>query len=329
MRARLLKEYGGAGFSYGGGSSIFPVNRGGQMNRGGFGGAANLGGPNMMYTYEIKSLNRTLQPLVMTPPEIETIHDGNDIKGMELNKKDGKMHVGILRKTVKSENGTLKWYEILCPQTNTMIKIDPTTAMLISKTSGVDPTETRDEKERDKSRIDSPDWGELGGIFGKGTNNNNTGGKKNESYYPQINEINYGIEYGEGDYGGPGAEIRMRTLALRTPLKFGHKFPGKTVQELIDDKKTGYLRWIYYNIQHMNFLPEVLDVLGITGEWLIEKPGTNKELGQELFDDKNKWREEQGKKYSEKRYNTKQDVYNPDKKKHKPIDFNKIDPNEK
>ena len=62
MRAKRINEYGGAGFSYGGGSSIFPVNRGGQMNRGGFGGAANLGGPNMMYTYEIKPLNRTLQP---------------------------------------------------------------------------------------------------------------------------------------------------------------------------------------------------------------------------------------------------------------------------
>jgi len=297
MRAKLIKEYGGAGFSYGGGSSIFPVNRGGQMNRGGFGGAANMGGPNMMYTYEIKALNRNLQPLVMTPPEIEIIHDGNDVSGQELNKKDGKIHVGILRKTVKSENGSLKWYEILCPQTNTMIKIDPTTARLISKTAGVDPRETDEEKARDKSTVDSPSWGELSGIY-------------NESYYPQLTEAY------------EGGEALKRTLTRKSKLNFG-KFGNETIQKLFDMKKTGYLRWVYYNITPINFFPDILEELGIVDEWVIDKPGTNKELGDELFQNKNKWREEQGKKYTNKRYALKQDVYNPEKIKHKPLDFRK------
>jgi len=164
MRAKLI-EYGGAGFSYGGGSSIFPVNRGGQMNRSGFGGAANLGGPNMMYTYEIKSLNRNLQPLVMTPPEQESIHDGSDIKGFELNKRDGVLHVGVLLQTVKSSNGSLNYYIILDPITNTQVKLDPTSVTLVSKMDGVDPIETEQDREKDKSKIDSPDWGELGGIY--------------------------------------------------------------------------------------------------------------------------------------------------------------------
>jgi len=188
MRAKLIKEYGGAGFSYGGGSSIFPVNRGGQMNRGGFGGAANLGGPNMMYTYEIKALNRNLQPLVMTPPEQETIHDGNDVKGYELNKKDDILHVGVLLRTDKAENGSLNYYVILSPETNTMVKLDPTTVVLVSKTAGVDPTQTREEKEKDKSKVDSPDWGELSGIH-------------NESFYPKLDE-DYAEEYEEEQFSG-------------------------------------------------------------------------------------------------------------------------------
>ena len=173
MRAKTINEYGGAGFSYGGGSSIFPVNRGGQMNRGGFGGASNLGGPNMMYTYEIKALNRNLQPLVVTPPEREDVHIGNDIRGMELNAKDDITHVGILRKIEKSPTGTLKYYVILNPETNIEMKIDPTTALLISKTDGVDPLETPADKQRDKAKVKSPDWGALSGIH-------------NESFYPEL-----------------------------------------------------------------------------------------------------------------------------------------------
>jgi hypothetical protein len=173
MRARKVNEYGGAGFSYGGGSSVFPVNRGGQMNRGGFGGASNLGGPNMMYTYEIKALNRNLQPLLHNTPEIEELHVGNDIKGLELNKGNDITHVGILIRIEKSNNGTLKYYVILDPETNTEMKIDPTSALLISKTDGVDPLDTPADKQRDKSKVKSPSWGKLSGDA-------------YESYYPQL-----------------------------------------------------------------------------------------------------------------------------------------------
>jgi len=190
------------------------------------------------------------------------------------------------------------------------MKIDPTTAMLISKTDGIDPTETPADKQRDKQKVKSPDWGKLSGDL------------YNESFYPKLDEINYGVEYGEGEYGGPGGEIRMRTLALRTPLRFGSKFPDKTVQELIDIHKTGYLRWIYYNVQHMNFLPEVLNVIGISEEYVIEKPGTNPELGEKLFAEIGK---ERGKsrKINRNFLNLPKEIYNPDNIKHKPLDFNK------
>jgi len=149
-KIKIIKEYGGAGISYSGGSSIFPVNRGGSMNRGGFGGASNLGGPNMMYTYEIKPLNRTLQPEVNSVEGDEILHPGNDISGCELNKKDNKLHSGTLLRVEKTLEGSLKYYVILDPETNMIMKLDPTTVNIISKFDGVDPLKkdlTDDEKE--------------------------------------------------------------------------------------------------------------------------------------------------------------------------------------
>ena len=58
VRESLIKESYGAGFSMSSGG--FRGGMGG-ITRGGFGGANNMGGPNMMYTYEIKPLNHSLE----------------------------------------------------------------------------------------------------------------------------------------------------------------------------------------------------------------------------------------------------------------------------
>ena len=136
-RALTVHEWGGAGFSYG--SSIFPVNRGGQMNRGGFGGANNLGGPNMMYTYEIKPLNRLLQPKPNEVDDFERIHDGHVIEGEELNKKNGKILVGTVLQTVYADDGSIKYYVIIDEKDSIKKKIDPTTTQLLSGDNHVDP----------------------------------------------------------------------------------------------------------------------------------------------------------------------------------------------
>lgn len=125
-----LKEWSGAGFSMG--SSIFPVNRGGQMNRGGFGGASNLGGPNMMYTYEIKPLTRNLQPKPTNFEIEEKIHVGHFIEGQELNRKDKKLHRGTVLRIQKNEDHEPMYYVILCDKLGIKINIDPTTAVLLS-----------------------------------------------------------------------------------------------------------------------------------------------------------------------------------------------------
>jgi len=139
MKAKLVKEYVGAGFSYGGGSSIFPVNRGGQMNRGGFGGASNLGGPNMMYTYEIKPLTRNLQPKPTNFEIDEKIHEGHYIEGKELNKKDGKVHRGTVLRIERNEDHDPMYYVILCDEMGVKINIDPTTAVLLGGEHYIDP----------------------------------------------------------------------------------------------------------------------------------------------------------------------------------------------
>jgi len=160
MRAKQVNEWGGAGYS----GSAFPSNRGGQMNKGGFGGALNVGGPNGMYTYEIKALNRTLQPKPNEYSESETIHNGHTIEGEELNRKDGKKHQGILMKTEYTENNQLKYYVIICDKTNRPMKIDPTSAVLIS---GIRDVQTP---------FLTPAGGDAADL--------GRSGKKNESYNP-------------------------------------------------------------------------------------------------------------------------------------------------
>lgn len=137
MRAKKINEFGGAGFSYGGASMASA--RPGGINRGGFSSANGFGGPNSMYTYEIKPLNRTLQPEANDTEGEERISKGNDISGAELNAKDDILHVGPVMNVVTSDDGSLMYYVILDPDTARQMKIDPTTARLVSKMDGVDP----------------------------------------------------------------------------------------------------------------------------------------------------------------------------------------------
>lgn len=127
---KSIKENMGAGFSYTG-SSIFPTSRGGGMNKGGFGGANNLGGPNMMYTYEIKPLTRNLQPKPNSVSVEQKIHVGNYIEGKELNKRDDIIHRGSVLRVDKTPRGDIKFYIILCDEYRIRMKIDPTTAKLV------------------------------------------------------------------------------------------------------------------------------------------------------------------------------------------------------
>jgi len=156
-----LHEGYGSGFSFTGGTR-------GSLSRGGFGGASNLGGPNMMYTYEIKPLNHTLEPkpsdtlgqkeqlfigckVTGTPiasartvtKTNNTINanakinigdfepDGIEIDLTKDSKKIDKKVTGILQSTKLAADGVIKYYVVFDEATATPVKIEPTSIKLI------------------------------------------------------------------------------------------------------------------------------------------------------------------------------------------------------
>lgn len=75
--------------------------------------------------------------------------------------------------------------------------------------------------------------------------------------------------------------ILLRTLARKSVLDFG-KYKDRSVQQVIDLKNVRMLRWYYYNCSMISFLPDILDEIGITEEWRINKPGKDPEKGKKL-----------------------------------------------
>jgi len=136
MRAKLIKEWGGVGTSTTFGNGL---TRGGQINRGGFGGSS-IGGTHSMYTYQIKDLNRTLQPKPNNANVGEIIHNGNKLKGKQINDIKGPDHFGTLIKTEYTPNGALKYYTIVDDETGVVIKLDPTSSVMISGINNIDPS---------------------------------------------------------------------------------------------------------------------------------------------------------------------------------------------
>ena len=64
----------------------------------------------------------------------------------------------------------------------------------------------------------------------------------------------------------------LRKLALKSILNFG-KLYDYTVSQVLTLNKHRYLIWVYYNCSHIDFLDEILDILDITTERRIKKPG--------------------------------------------------------
>jgi nitrogen regulatory protein PII-like uncharacterized protein len=71
--------------------------------------------------------------------------------------------------------------------------------------------------------------------------------------------------------------LRLRTLTEKSKMGFG-RFHDYTVGDILIMGKEDYLQWVYYNSDMISFMPQVLDKLGITGEFIIEKPGKKPDL---------------------------------------------------
>jgi hypothetical protein len=70
--------------------------------------------------------------------------------------------------------------------------------------------------------------------------------------------------------------ILLRTLTEKSCLKFG-KYADIPLYNLLALGHTRYLRWIYFNMSNISFMPNILEQIGITNEFIIEKPGKNAE----------------------------------------------------
>lgn len=82
--------------------------------------------------------------------------------------------------------------------------------------------------------------------------------------------------------------LNLRTMARKSVFSEG-KHKDRSVQQVLDLQHTRYLRWVYFNLSKISFLPDILDEIGITEEWRIEKPGKDPEKGEqldEIFDTK-------------------------------------------
>ena len=78
--------------------------------------------------------------------------------------------------------------------------------------------------------------------------------------------------------------VILRTLTEKSILWFG-KYSGMSVQQVIDLKSQTYLRWIYYNMDGITFTIEVLNVLTISLNRRIPKPGTAPEMHHEIINE--------------------------------------------
>ena len=145
MRRKKLNEIG-AGYSISGGSYGNSSQVGSGMGRGiggrgiGFGSSGTSGGPNLMYTYSIKSLNHKLEPQVISKElEDEIIGIGSRVTGRILNKfskdKKGKLKPkkieGVIEKVIKDDKNNILYYVMLDPRTRMQVKIDPTSVQLV------------------------------------------------------------------------------------------------------------------------------------------------------------------------------------------------------
>jgi hypothetical protein len=67
-----------------------------------------------------------------------------------------------------------------------------------------------------------------------------------------------------------------RTLTLKSKFGFGEHF-DKTIEHLINLNKKYYIAWVYYNNDIIDYNQEIKDLIGLTKEHEISKPGRNPE----------------------------------------------------
>lgn len=73
------------------------------------------------------------------------------------------------------------------------------------------------------------------------------------------------------------SSILLRKMTKKSTINFG-KFKECTVEQLFGMKKQIGLISMYFNLSTITFTDEILDELGITAEYRIDKPSTSREI---------------------------------------------------
>lgn len=78
----------------------------------------------------------------------------------------------------------------------------------------------------------------------------------------------------------------LRKLARKSLMNFG-RYEYMTVQNLLDLRKTRYLRWCYFNCSMITFTDDIIKEIRIPDEYIIKKPGKKPEY-DEIINNLNK-----------------------------------------
>ena len=74
--------------------------------------------------------------------------------------------------------------------------------------------------------------------------------------------------------------MALRQLALKSVFNFGKLF-DYTVSQALSLNKHHYMIWVYYNCSNISYLAEILEILDITKERQIDKPGCGRNYYEE------------------------------------------------
>ena len=78
--------------------------------------------------------------------------------------------------------------------------------------------------------------------------------------------------------------VLKRVLTRKSILGYGRfQYRDLSVQMILDIGQKNILINSYFGLEKIDFTPDILDELGISNEFIIEKPGKNYELKREFY----------------------------------------------
>jgi hypothetical protein len=81
----------------------------------------------------------------------------------------------------------------------------------------------------------------------------------------------------------------LRTMTRKSRLGFG-KYKDQTIQHLLDMRLNSVLVSSYFKLTSINYMDDILEEIGISEEYRIEKPSSDREMYYKFLKDNDKIR---------------------------------------